>query len=165
MEDLTVWMYAAFGNSMEPMSWTQTLARAMAIFFIGLVLVRSAPYRIFSQATPLDIILSVIIGSNLSRTMTGSAPFLKTVTATILLVAVYSLLSHFSSRFRPLANLVKGKPVALVRDGEVIWREMRACAVGERDLDAAIRSAGGTAVEDVELAVMERGGDIEVVLK
>ena len=165
MEELTSWVHMTFGNTMEPMSWSQMMARAVAIFFIGLVLVRSAPYRIFSQATPLDIILSVIIGSNLSRTLTGSAPFLKTVAATILLVAIYSLLSHFASRYRPLANVLKGKPVKLVEDGEVIWREMRSCAVGERDLDAAIRSAGGTDVEDVKLAVMERGGDIEVVLK
>ena len=108
--------------------------------------------------------LSVIIGSNLSRTLTGNAPFVEVIAVTVLLVAVHALLTYLASRWRPFANLIKGKPTKLVRDGEIDWEAMRANAVGRRDLNTAIRDKGGSGIDDVELATMERGGDINVVL-
>jgi uncharacterized membrane protein YcaP (DUF421 family) len=162
------WIDAAHrivGEDGERITLAQMTVRAVVVFLVGLVLVRVTTQRTFSKATPLDILLSIIIGSNLSRTMTGNAPLFDVIVATAALVALHAALRHLTARWDWLARIVKGKPTVIVRDGEVDRRTMRRCAVGRRELDAAVRAAGGTEVGDVRLASIERDGSIDVVLK
>lgn len=58
-------------GSLGHVSWLQECARAAVIFAYGLVLVRVAGRRVFGKWAALDIIVSVIVGSNLSRALTG----------------------------------------------------------------------------------------------
>ena len=158
------WLYDIIGRNGEALNFGQMLARGLVVFVVGFVLIRLAAPRIFSRATPIDIVLSVIIGSNLSRTMTGNAPFLETMAVTALLVFLHSVLARLAVRFKPLATVLKGRPRILARNGEIDWSAMRASAVGHRDLLAAVRRAGGYSLDSIDLAVLERGGEIEVVL-
>src|SRR3954451_21763678 len=52
-------------------AWGQECARAVVIFGYGLVLVRIAGRRIFANWAALDTIVSIVIGSSLSRALTG----------------------------------------------------------------------------------------------
>lgn len=143
----------------------QMLARAGIVFWYGILLLRVASPRIFSKATPVDIVLSVIIGSILSRAITGDAPLWGVMATAALLVALHAIVMYAANKWRPVANVVKGKPRVLIEDGEIHVREKTRGVIGDRDLMAAIRSAGGERIEDVKLATLERGGEIEVVLK
>lgn len=162
--DFNELVHLLIGTESGTITYWQMHVRAVTIFAIGLVLIRLSSPRIFSQATPVDIIMSIIIGSNLSRTLTGNAPFFPVVSATIFLVALHMGVRLASSRWRPLANLVKGQPCVLVRDGEIDWSAMHHCGIGKRDLMTAIRSSGGEEVDAVSRATLERGGSITVVM-
>ncbi len=164
MSELTQAVTSVIGASDGTISFSQMMVRALIVFAIGVGLVRFSTPRLFGRATPIDIVMAVIIGSNLSRTMTGSAPFLEVILATILLTIVHGVVTRLAARWRPLATMVKGNACVLVKDGEVDEGAMRQCAVGKRDLLAAVRSVGGTKIADAELAVLERSGDIDVIL-
>jgi uncharacterized membrane protein YcaP (DUF421 family) len=157
-------LHDLIGRSGEPLQLGQMLTRGLVVFVTGLVLIRLAAPRIFSRATPIDIVLAVIIGSNFSRTLTGNAPFFETMIVTALLVALHALLAHLAARFTPLATLLKGSPRILAQNSKIDWAAMRTCAVGRRDLLAAVRRAGGHELDDIDTAVLERDGEIEVVL-
>ena len=158
-------IHVAIGRDTGVITFGQMMMRAVIVFLIGLFLVRLSSPRIFSQATPIDIIMAVVIGSNLSRTLTGGAPFWPVISATILLVILHALIRWASSHWRPLANVVKGQPCVLARDGEVDWNTMHSAGIGRRDLMGAIRSSGGERIENVRIATLERGGEIKVVLE
>jgi uncharacterized membrane protein YcaP (DUF421 family) len=164
MQDWMDMLHMAIGRDDAGISFAQMLVRALVVFVIGVALLRLTTPRLFGRATPVDIVLAVIIGSNLSRTLTGNAPFLEVIGATVFLVFVHAVLTRAAARWRPLANLVKGRTSVLVREGEICWREMHANAVGERDLMAAIRAAGGASVDKVKTATLERNGDLDVVM-
>ena len=66
------WAAAIFGVDAH-LSWAQECARAVLVFAYGLLLVRVAGRRIFGKWSALDIIVSIVVGSNLSRALTGSA--------------------------------------------------------------------------------------------
>ena len=153
------------GASTGPITFWQMLARALIVFIIGVLLVRFSTPRLFGRATPIDIVLAVVIGSNLSRTMMGNAPFVEVVAATILLAVAHGVVTRLAAEWRPLATLVKGRTCQLIKDGEIDSDMMRKCAVGERDLLAAVREAGGVKIEQAHQAYLERSGDIFVVLK
>jgi uncharacterized membrane protein YcaP (DUF421 family) len=165
MDEAIKLLQALIGRDDEVISLGQMIARGVVVFAVGVALVRLAAPRLFSRATPIDIVLAVIIGSNLSRTMTGSAPFLPVIAATIVLVVLHAVLVRAAVSWRPLATLLKGRAHVLVTDGDVDANAMRRCAVGERDLMAAIRASGGSKLEDVASATLERDGVIEVVLR
>ena len=75
-------LHALIGSQGDDITWWQMSLRAALIFLLGMLMVRFAATRAFGKWSALDIILAVVVGSNLSRAMTGSAPFLPTIVAT-----------------------------------------------------------------------------------
>src|SRR5689334_3575340 len=74
--------------------WWQECLRAMLVSAYGLALVRITGRRVFGKWSALDIIVSIIVGSNLSRTLTGGAPLGGTLAATTLLMALHWVLAQ-----------------------------------------------------------------------
>ena len=159
------WFHAAFGREGERIVWWQMCLRASLLFAYGILLLRLAGTRIFGKSVPLDIVMSVIIGSNLSRTLTGNAPMVEVMIATAWLLALHWALAHYAQRHRWFSNLVKGKPHELVRDGTIDWAAMRHEGIGTRDLETALRDGGVDGREDVACATLERDGSISVIPK
>lgn len=153
------------GSDSGDIVWWQMSVRGVLIFFIGLLLVRTAATRAFGRWGALDIILAVIVGSNLSRALTGSAPFAPTVIATFLLVLLHAFLSWAAIRWPQISDLAKGKPTRLVADGECDWAVMRRHGLGPGDLDSALRASGHETLDQVEAVYLERNGDITVIDK
>src|SRR3954469_13579004 len=98
-------------------AWAQECARAVLIFGYGLALVRVAGRRVFGKWAALDIIVSIVVGSNLSRALTGNAALLGTLAATTLLMALHWLLAHAAARSSRLSSLLEGPAIELARDG------------------------------------------------
>ena len=156
-------LYRMIGRDGADLAWWQMSARAVLIFAFGLVLVRAAGKRVFGKWTALDIVVSIIIGSNLSRALTGTAPFVETLVATAVLVGVHSLLIAVGVRWPALGHLLKGRGVRLIKDGEVDHRALRRHGIGGNDLEEALREAGLDDPSGVREAYLERNGDISVL--
>lgn len=156
-------LHALIGSDEGEIAWWQMCNRAVLIFVFGLVLVRAAGKRVFGKWGAIDILLSVIIGSNLSRTLTGGAPFLPTLAATALLVLLHRIATEVALRLPALGPILKGRTARLIRDGEVDQAALRRHAVGEHDLEAALRGAGVLSADAVAEAWLERNGDISVI--
>ncbi len=163
LADWNTQLHLLVGSSDGPITTVQMTARALIIFLIGIGLVRVAATRAFGKWTSFDIIFAVIIGSNLSRALTGSAPFIPTLVATMALVALHALLARAAIRWPWLSALTKGSSTVLVRDGVVDEKALRRKGLGEGDLRMALRSAGHADLSTVRRVVLERNGDINVV--
>jgi uncharacterized membrane protein YcaP (DUF421 family) len=144
-------------------TWWQMTVRGVLVFFYGLVLVRLAGQRIFGKLAAFDIVLAVLIGSNLSRTLTANAPFVPTLAATGGIVALHWAITKLALRSKMIGWLVKGDVLQLVQDGRVDWQAMRRGGISEGDLEEAMRDAGVRGVNEVDSAFMERSGNISVL--
>lgn len=156
--------YGLIGHSGERIGWAQMCFRGLVIFAVGLVFVRVAGERVFGKWGALDILLAIIIGSNLSRTITGGAPFVPTLCATAVLIALHAGLAYAAVLWPPLGGWLKGWPTQLIQDGLVDQRALRRHAVGQGDLQQALRRAGQADSSEVRAAFLERNGDISVIL-
>lgn len=141
---------------------TQECARALLIFAYGLVIVRLAGRRVFGKWSALDIIVSIIVGSNLSRALTGGAALFGTILATTLLMGMHWLLAQIAVRSRPLSYLIEGRPVELAKDG-VPSSELRRHAISQSDLGEALRQSGLESVENARRVTLEPSGRITVL--
>lgn len=157
------WLLGLQANSFELM-WWQIMLRAMIVYVIALILVRLGDRRFIGKLSAFDVVLGIILGSVLSRAITGSAPFFPTIGAGLALIGMHRLFATVAFHFRPFSILVKGSKQPLIVDGEIQWDNMRASSIGEHDLHAALRAEAS--IDDpaqVEAAYLERSGDISVI--
>ncbi|MFO1039639.1 MAG: hypothetical protein U1E45_22575 [Geminicoccaceae bacterium] len=138
MADLS-WL---FGQAAATITWWQMTARALVVFVYGIAIIRMAGRRAFGRYSTLDIVVGVVIGSNLSRALTANAAFLPTLAATTALVLTYWLSVHAVARSRFLGWLVKGDPERLVTDGRPDRATLRRAALADSDLEQACAKPG-----------------------
>jgi uncharacterized membrane protein YcaP (DUF421 family) len=144
-------------------SLAQECARAVLIFFYGLVLLRLSGRRTFADWSALDVLLSIVIGSNLSRALTGSVPLAGTLGASAVLVGLHVLLAHGVARYGSLSAVVEGVPVELGKNGSVDLQKRKRHMVSECDLMEALRKKGLKDVRGTERIVLEASGEITVI--
>lgn len=143
----------------------QLSVRAVAMFVFGILCVRIAGRRTFSQAAPLDIIVYLIVGSNLSRIITGNANVFPTMAATLTLVVLHRLLAYASLHKNPVSSLIKSNPTVLVRDGVADAQALAREGLSQDDLLEALRLKQVGRIEDARLATLERSGKVSVLPK
>ncbi len=117
----------------------------------------------FGKWAALDIIVSVIVGSNLSRALTGQASLGGTLAATTALMVLHWLLAQAAARSAWLAGILEGTPIELGRGGSVDQAAMRRNSVSHRDLDEALRQSSVEDVSKTHRVVLEPSGKITVL--
>ena len=153
------------GQDEGPQTALQLSFRALVLLAFGILCVRIAGRKVFARASPLDIVAAVILGSNLSRMMIGKVQFMPSLAATLTLVVACRLLEIATLHWSPLAKLLKGRPVVLVRDGIMDPKAMHRHGVSDADLAEGMRLEQEEKLQDVRLATLEGGGRISIVPK
>ena len=151
-----------FGTA-DGITWGQECARAAVVFVYGLVVIRLAGRRLFGKWAALDFIVGIIIGSSLSRAITGNAALGGTLAATTLMLVLHWVLARSAARSRWIARIVEGTPIALARDGRADQPALLRHAVSGQDLEEALRRAGIECVGNARLIVLEPSGAITVL--
>ena len=163
MNDLARILLGA-GQDVSDVGFLQMALRAVIIYAITLLLVRLGSKRFLSQATAFDVIVAIVIGSVMSRAVNGSAPFIPTVAAGAVLIGVHWLFSLLAYHTEWFGNLAKGRPVLLIKDGEVLDEGVRRGHITPNDLAQALRmQTNRDDVEGVSRAYLERNGQISVI--
>lgn len=156
---------ALIGSDEGPQTALQLSFRALFLLAFGVLCVRITGRKTFARASPLDIIVALILGSNLSRMMIGNVHFFPSLAATLTLVVASRLLDIATLHWSPLAALLKGVPVVLVRDGVVDPKAMHRHGISDADLAEGMRLEQREKLQDIRLATLEGGGKISIVPK
>lgn len=153
------------GPDEGPQTALQLSFRALFLLAFGILCVRITGRKTFAQASPLAIIVALILGSNLSRMMIGKVYFFPSLAATLTLVVASRLLEIATLRWGFLASLLKSGPVVLVRDGVMDPKTMHRHGISEADLAESMRMEQHDKLQNVRLATLEGGGKISIVPK
>lgn len=160
------WQYYSgllLGPDSDQILWWQMSVRAILVFFFGLVLIRLFGRRAFGELTAIDIVIAIVIGSSLSRSITGNAPIVPTFAAMAVLMILYWLLIHAAARSMLISRCFKGLPIWLARNGELDLSTMRRAGVGTGDIQESARRSSIGEIERIDEAVLERSGKISIV--
>lgn len=157
-----------FGTVDTSLNALQMSMRAVVTFFVTVAVVRAGNKRLFGKGTAYDMVVAIMIGSVMSRAITGSGAgtMLATWGAGLTLILLHWLLSWLAFHMDSFGSAIKGHEVQLVKDGEVLEDGMRRTGTTRRDLARAMREDGNAQeVSGIRLAYMERDGTISVVPK
>lgn len=165
MNEIGNWIKVALGIGLESqqMEFWQMALRAVIVYAVTLAVVRLGKKRFMGKATAFDVILGIMLGSIVSRAITGNAPLVPSLAATAALIVLHSALSALACRWHSFGEMIKGHPRVIVRNGRKDDEAMRIAHLTDRDLEEDLRRHGMTSIEDIAEARLERNGDISVV--
>lgn len=142
----------------------QTVLRTILIYSFTLGIIRLGSKRFLSQATAFDTVVGIMLGSVMSRAISGSSPFLLTLLAGATLVGLHWLMAALALRFDWFGTLVKGNAILLIEGGKLQPEGMRRARLSEHDLKQALRMQNNHAdPSKIKTAYLERSGKISVI--
>jgi uncharacterized membrane protein YcaP (DUF421 family) len=152
-------------GAMQHVTWWQEVLRALVVFVYGLLMLRCTGRRTFGRWSALDFVVSIIVGSSLSRALTGSAPFGGTLAAVAVLMVVHWILGRIVADSDSASALVEGRPIVLAQGGEPNQRVLASQLVSKSDLEEALRNVGIEHAPEARLIMLEPSGRITVLKK
>lgn len=158
-------MEALLGG-MTDLTIGQECARAVVIFFYGLVMLRLSGRRTFAHLSAVDLIISIIVGSNLSRAMTGGVPFWGTLASVAVLVALHLILAYAAAGNPTIARWVEGDAVLLAKDGAIREAARMRCKISLADIEESLREHGLDGMAELSRTrklMLEPSGKISVI--
>ena len=97
------------------------------------------------EATAFDMMLGIMVGSIVSRAITGNAPLGPALAATVTLIALHSVLTAVACRWHGLGEMIKGRAPTRHRPrGHKDESARRSADLTNRDLEDDLRRHGMT---------------------
>lgn len=151
------------GNEAKELTVLQVSARALLVFLYLIVLVRIGDKRFLSRKSAVDVVLGFLLASMIARAVNGSAAFVPTLVAGLVIVLLHRVLAHACVNCHWLGGLIKGHSELVIEDGQVNEERLRRHNFTEADMLEDLRLRGVASPEQVEMGHIERNGALSVV--
>lgn len=146
--------------------WVIIALRSAGVFFLALFLVRLLGRRPISRLTLFDLIIVIVIGVFAAALSLNLIPGLVNglipLAVWILLpIIIYAL----SLKFKSVRDIYQGKETVLINHGRVLDDKLLEARLTPEDFLGLLREKNVFNYADVEFAVLEPTGDVNVLLK
>lgn len=150
-------------------SW-EDIVRVAIVAVLGYLafamIIRLSGKRTISKLNTFDLILSIVIGSLLARTILArDAALLEGVVALVTLIIMQVLFTRLATREAIIRDLVHPRPSLLFYRGELHLSRMHRERISNEDIRQAVRSSGLSSMDEVEVVVLEPDGKLSVIRK
>jgi len=158
-------LYFIFGGDIpdDPIRVHQAMARGVLVYLAVLAIIRVGKSRSIGRITPLDVLLGFILGSLVSRGITGHASLSSTIGSSAALVAVHWLLTRMACSWHWFGDLVKGRADLVLDDGQPMPGSMLRHHISIHDVEEAMRIKGIDDLKKVRRAYKERNGEVSIL--
>ncbi len=144
----------------------EVIVRAAIVYTALLVLFRVFARTQMSRHAGFDVAVMFLVGTALRKTLVADDASVTTgVLSLTTLFALDRLVSYFTWRRSPIAFLVEGRPIQIVKDGEPIERALRRTRINRSELREHLRSKGTEDLSRVRAAFVERDGKVTFLMK
>lgn len=147
-------------------NWIMILLRTSVLFFLTLILIRilgkGSPLRMTPFRFVSYIVIAVIIALISTNIITNPILGLVALGVWILYTIV---LDYLSIKSKAVHDLVNGKETVLIKDGKVMEENLIQMRLTGEELLRELRTKNVFKLADVEFAVMEATGDVNILLK
>lgn len=142
------------------------IVRAILIYILVLFVFRLMGKRQIGQMQPFELVLTLIIADLATIPMAeSSVPVLHGVIPLLTLVVVHYFLTLISKNSVKFGNFISGKPVIVINPKGIDEKALHSLNITVDDLFEAIRGAGYFNLEEVQYAIMETNGTVNVLPK
>lgn len=142
------------------------LIRAALLYLLIIFCLRLMGKRQLGELQPSELVITILISNIASLPIEdNSIPMIMGVIPIIVLVSFELITSSISLKSIRFRRLVSGKPVVVIRDGCLDQKAMKELRFSIDDLMESLRGGGVFRIEDVQYAVVETTGKVNILQK
>ncbi len=138
---------------------------SLIVYLFIITAIRVFGKREISQLSVIDLVFILLISNAVQNAMVGGNITMLIgglVAAVTLFIANY-FLGELFYKSKSFSKLVQGDPLILINKGEIIKSNLGKAKISEEELNAAIREHGVEDIKEIDLAMLERDGNISVM--
>lgn len=140
--------------------------RTFIIYFVVTVFMRLMGKRQLGELQPGELVITLLISEIATSSITDNTlPLLNSLIPLMLLVGFEIITSVLEMKFVRFRYLVDGKPITVIRNGELDQKKLKKLRFTVNDILAALRQKDIFDINDVQYGVVETNGTFSVLLK
>jgi uncharacterized membrane protein YcaP (DUF421 family) len=146
--------------------WWELVLRSAVVYVFLLVLIRLTGKRQVGQLSPFDLVLLLVLSNAVQNSMNaGDNSLVGGLIAATTLVVLNVIVGYATFKNKKIEVFVEGRPQVLIHNGKLYQQALDEARLTHHELNAALRQAGCSGMEEVEYAVLENNGAISVLSK
>ena len=145
----------------------EPIVRGLVTYLFLLLVFRIAGKRTLSESSSFDLVLLLIISETTQQAMVNNDHSMTNGALLVLTLVGLDILLSLVKQWSPAADAwIDGLPIVVARDGQLLKDRMNRERVDEADiLEAARELQGLEGLDQIQYAVLEKGGKITIVPK
>lgn len=146
--------------------WTLVILRSVFILIILFTITKCLGKRQISQLSFFEYIAGMTIGDIAAQIATGlDQKFFHGVFAILIFASVPFFVGILSLKNKTARDFFEGKSTVLIKDGKVLEDNLKKEKYTSDELLELLRGNGAFSIAEVEFAVLEPSGELNVLLK
>ena len=151
------------GNNLN--TWQMAL-RGIVVLFTMILFTKIGKRKFLGRNSILDIIMAVILGSVVSRSINGSTTLIPSLVTVFCLIICHWLLTYLAVKSKSFARFFEGEPYQIVKEGEADEEALKSSHFTHRDIMEAARLRGNVSdFSKIKEAYVELNGSISIIKK
>ena len=138
--------------------------RSIVLYIAVLISMRIMGKGEIAEMNCFDLVITLLIAEVASLPMENNdIPMINGIAALTGLVAMQTIISFLSLKFRKISIILSGKPSILINKGEVDYKELKRERVSINELLEQLRIQGYFNIKYIQYAILETDGSLSVV--
>lgn len=142
----------------------ESVLRGTILYLAVFIIMRITLRRTAGELSMLDFIFVLLVANAAASAMTGGSTSVANGIILVVTIVAWNYLINTATWYFPvLERWTAPPPIQLVRDGQMIRRNMRKEFITEDELMAQLREGGVEEISNVKSAMLEGDGNISIV--
>lgn len=143
-----------------------TIIKCILIYILSLILSKLIGIKIISQMNFFDFIMGVSVGSMIAKIVIDKDHVVFSgITALLMFTALTIATSYLNLKSYTARRMMNAKTLILIENGRIIDKNVRKLKITVNELMMKLREKDVFNLEDVQFAIMERNGQLSVLIK
>ena len=140
---------------------TISVIRTVILYLLLMIAMRLMGKRQLGELQPSELVVTLLLSDLAAVPMQENGlPLLNGVMPILVLVSLELLLSGLMLKFPPVAKLISGSPIPVIRDGVMDAAALKRLRMTVEDLEESLRQQDIFDVSQVQYAIAETNGHI-----
>ena len=140
---------------------TISVIRTVILYLLLMIAMRLMGKRQLGELQPSELVVTLLLSDLAAVPMQENGlPLLNGVMPILVLVSLELLLSGLMLKFPPVAKLISGSPIPVIRDGAMDASALKRLRMTVEDLEESLRQQDIFDVSQVQYAIAETNGHI-----
>lgn len=150
----------------EQIPYAEKVIRTVAVYVLITLLFRVTGKRGLSNLSTFDFVVIFLLSNVVQNAIIGNDTSLTGgIVGAVTLVAVNAVVNRVVASNATAARIFDGGPTTVIHNGHVIQRALVHLGLRRSEIDHAVRVQNGDDVSDVQVGVLEPGGQLVLSLK